>query len=466
MIPPHCTRPGNAPAVDHDRPLVAGPVPRGDVPGIDWPLLLAGPAATMELLQAQFRVCERSPQESIADGQRRQIERLAAHAHARSPLWRARLDAAGYASAGHWFEALPVLTRRELQAAGDAALALPVPAGHGRVQRLKTSGSTGTPLDIAKTDLAMLFVQAAALRESMWHRRDLRGTLATIRVGATQSSRPRWSSAYRGYDCGPAHSFDAREDVDRQLDWLDEVQPHILLSHASNLRALALRSVERGRRLERLREVRSFSEAIAVDLRQRVREAWNVPVTDLYSANETGTVALQCPDSGLYHVQAEDVLVEIIDDSGRACSEGESGRVIVTSLHNFAMPFLRYDLGDYATVGPACPCGRTLPTIAQVLGRQRNMLRLPVGRVAFPGFPMDTLVALSVIREVRMIQRSLDLVEVELVLERPLTTTEASRLAEAVRQRLRHPFEVRLTAVAQIDRSEGHKREDFLCQVI
>jgi phenylacetate-CoA ligase len=185
----------------------------------------------------------------------------------------------------------------------------------------------------------------------------------------------------------------------------------------------------------------------------------------MYSTNEVGYVALQCPVSGLYHVQSEDVMVEIVDDSGRPCSVGETGRVVVTSLHNFKMPLIRYDLGDYATVGENCHCGRTLPALERIVGRTRNMLKLPSGRTAWPGFPMDTLVRLDAIRELRMIQHSLEEIEVELVLARPLTATEETSLADAVRTRLRHPFRVRLTPVGRIERGPGHKREDFECRV-
>ncbi len=397
--------------------------------------------------------------------QAQQIDLLAAHAYANSPFWRARLTAAGMGAHADWFTSLPLLTRADARTAGPALFAHPVPPGHGDIHRLTTSGSTGTPLTIEKTDAALLFWNAMTLRDSLWHRRDLRGKLAVIRVGKTPGVASSWGPSYEGYVTGPCVMFDARSDVDTQLDWLSAEQPNVLLTHASNLRALALRGIERNVTLPQLREARSFSEQVAPDLRDKVRQAWDVPVSDLYSANEVGYVALQCPDSGLYHIQAEDVLVEIIDDDGQPCGHGESGRVIVTSLHNFAMPLLRYELGDYATVGPPCSCGRTLPTIERILGRTRNMLRLPGGRTAFPGFPMGVLAGLRVIRELKMIQHSLDEIEIELVLERPLTHNEELTLTEAVCRRLQHPFQIRLTPVPEISRGTSHKREDFECRV-
>lgn len=438
--------------------------PNSSFPGIAWPTVLQGAAATMEALQANFRESERADFEMVRQLQRQQIQILAAHAYANSPFWRARLTAAGMGSRADWFTRLPILTRAEAKAADSALFALPVPPEHGNVHRLMTSGSTGTPLTIAKTDIANLFWCAVTLRESLWHGRDIRGKHAAIRVGAQQGSASTWGRPYAGYTTGPSVVFDARSDIDAQLDWLCAEQPTVLLSHGSNLRALALRSIERKVVLSQLREARSYSEQLPPDLREKVREAWDVPLTDLYSANEVGYVALQCPDSDLYHIQAEDVLVEIIDDDGQPCGEGESGRVIVTSLHNFATPLLRYDLGDYATAGGQCRCGRSLPTIARILGRTRNMLRLPGGRTAFPGFPLGILRKLAV-REFKMIQHSLEQLEIQLVLDRPLTNDEEAALSAAICSRLQHPFRIRLTPVSEIPRGKSRKREDFECRM-
>jgi hypothetical protein len=73
------------------------------------------------------------------------------------------------------------------------------------------------------------------------------------------------------------------------------------------------------------------------------------------------------------HVAAENALVEIVDEQGRDVAPGGRGRVIVTGLNNYAMPFIRYQLGDIALAGTApCGCGRALPVITRVEGRTRN----------------------------------------------------------------------------------------------
>jgi phenylacetate-coenzyme A ligase PaaK-like adenylate-forming protein len=61
--------------------------------------------------------------------------------------------------------------------------------------------------------------------------------------------------------------------------------------------------------------------------------------------------------------------VEVLDEEGRPCAPGETGRVVATSLNNFAMPLIRYETGDTAEVGAPCPCGRGLPVLTRIMGR-------------------------------------------------------------------------------------------------
>lgn len=99
------------------------------------------------------------------------------------------------------------------------------------------------------------------------------------------------------------------------------------------------------------------------------------------------------------------------------------------------------------------------------MGRSRNMMRLPGDGTAWPGFPLSARTQLTAIRQARMIQHSFDLIEVQLVLERPRTAAEEDILRQAVRKRLGHPFEVRLSAIERIERGPGYKMKDFECRV-
>lgn len=93
------------------------------------------------------------------------------------------------------------------------------------------------------------------------------------------------------------------------------------------------------------------------------------------------------------------------------------------------------------------------------------MLRLLGGRTAFPGFPLNAMTRLPAIREIKMIQHSLEDIEIELVLARPLTSEEEADFVRAVCKRLQSSFRVKLTPVAQITRASSFKREDFECRM-
>src|SRR5262249_14466253 len=145
-----------------------------------------------------------------------------------------------------------------------------------------------------------------------------------------------------------------------------------------------------------------------------------VEVVDSYSSEELGYIGLQCPGREHYHVQAENLLVEVLRGDGSPCVAGETGRMVVTTLHNFAMPFVRYANGDYAEVGPACPCGRGLPVLTRIAGRQRNMLMRPDGVQHWPSFPTEVWGGIAPVRQLQVVQDALDHVEVRLVLPRDL----------------------------------------------
>ena len=141
----------------------------------------------------------------------------------------------------------------------------------------------------------------------------------------------------------------------------------------------------------------------------------------MYSTQEVGYITLQCPKSEHHHVQAEGVFIEILDDNGSPCRPGEMGKVIATPLHNLAMPLIRYDVGDYAEFGEPCPCGRGLPVLRRIMGRSRNLLRLPSGERIFPYFHDGLFREIAPVRQFQVVQIHPQRFDVRLVTERPLT---------------------------------------------
>jgi len=156
-----------------------------------------------------------------------------------------------------------------------------------------------------------------------------------------------------------------------------------------------------------------------------------------------------------------------VNERDEPCGPGEIGRVLITVLHNFAMPLIRYELGDYAERGAACECGRGLAESERIGGRARNMMRLADGRRLWPTFASKGTRAIAPVVQMQLVQVSLERVEARMVVERPLTPEEKRALAEVIASRwgTNLPIEVAIVEVDRIERGAGDKFEDFLCEV-
>jgi phenylacetate-CoA ligase len=466
-------------------------MPRSALNEIVWPALPDSFTATVLAVLAQLERSQWWPPDLLREVQLAQLGHLVAHASSTAPFHRERLAAAGYHEGEpltpELWARLPVLTRAEVQEAGPALRSAAVPPAHGQVREVSTSGSTGTPVAVAHTGLSQLFFGAIEVRARLWHGLELDKTFCAILnsedrpglnpEGGPGEARDAAAPAHAGlsldywpdifgtvFPTGPGGFLPIQADVARQAEWLQEQDPHYLGTFSTNAFALARHCLEHGIRLPRLERVLTGAEPLTAETRAACREAWGAAVVDHYGTREVGgNFAVQCPErEDVLHVQAEGALVEVLDDDGLACGPGEVGRVVVTPLHNFVTPLLRYALGDQAEVGPPCGCGRGLPVLARVLGRTRNMLRLPSGGSVWPSLRAGELrKTVPAVRQFQLVQRSLEGLELRLVVRRPLAVAEEAALRDWLLRRLGHRFAVAISYHDEIPRSARGKYEDF-----
>ena len=143
--------------------------------------------------------------------------------------------------------------------------------------------------------------------------------------------------------------------------------------------------------------------------------------------------------------------------------------MVVTDLHNFATPLIRYEIDDYAEVGEPCSCGRGLPVIKSVLGRVRNMLTLPSGEKLWPSyhFIFDEALGKSIpsLREAQLVQRTLRDIEVKLVVTRPVTAEEEAEAKRALGEALSDAFDFRFVYVDEMPRPRSGKFQAVLSEL-
>lgn len=418
------------------------------IPGIVWPALRQAGLARIPAVVYQLERTQWMGGDEILESQRRQLERLIRHTWEQVPFYRSRLEEAGFDPQRPlgWdvFHRLPPLARVELLENFETLQARQLPEGHGETTVRESSGSTGQVVRVLYTEPVRLMWNALTLRDHLWHRRQLSGSLFAVRAihGAKEvDSRGTRSRSWgpptdQFYRTGPASMFDCRLDPAILLAKAQRLAPRYILTFPSVIEGLARTALEKGITLPSVEHVITISEMLRPEIRAVTRKALGLSIVDMYSSVELGYMALQCPVSENYHIQSESVLVEVVDDLGRPCPPGVMGRVWVTSLLNFGSPLIRYEILDYAELGEKCSCGRGLPVLRNIHGRSRNLIRMPDGSRQRPSLWSDEWSEIAPIRQVQLIQKEIDRFEVLYVMDRGLDSGETARLEKSLTQAL------------------------------
>jgi phenylacetate-coenzyme A ligase PaaK-like adenylate-forming protein len=408
----------------------------------------------------------------LVSSQFRHVDLLADYCNRHSPFFAMRLRRAGLAPtdladpAG--FEQLPVMTRRDIQSAGEDLFCREVPPGHGHVTETRTSGSTGEPVLVRRTAVNGLFWNAMVMRDLVWHRRNLSGRLCTITALVSERAEHEdWGPPATVFArTGPMLSLPIAADVACLVQWVAEFRPNFVAMFPSTLDAFTNYCRSHDRALPHVQQVLTTSETLLPSVRAAAEELFNISVADCYSSEEFGSIALSCPVSGMYHVMSESVLAEVLDPQGRPCRPGEIGRVTVTALHNYATPLVRYDIGDMAEVVASCPCGRGLPTWRRIHGRERNLILMPNGDRVWPVLGFRLCRDVAPVLQYQLVQEDRETVEARLVVARPLSATEEDGLRALFHEWIGYPFALRFAYFeGRIPTGPTGKFEEFVCNV-
>jgi len=412
--------------------------------------------------------------DEMTQAQQYQLWRLLSHAYSSVPFYRRQWDALGirpHLDPSCW-SALPMLSRSDIQRHNNELRSRSLRHSKEVTCLHVSGGSTGQPVSVLGTARTQLYWRAITMREHCWNQRKLDGTLAVIRHLPEHRADPPfgltlrgWGAATRGITrTGPCKLLSIHTTTYEQRQWLKRINPQYLLSYPSVLVAIAREMLANQEHVPGLLQVRTFGENLDDEMREICTQAFRAPVVDNYSAEEVGNIALECPHSRKYHVQDESLLVEMLDAEGNPCPIGQPGRVLVTTLQNFVMPLIRYELGDYAVPGPACDCGRGLGVIDRILGRTRNMFLRPDGQQMWPSLralPQDCPGLATLIRQFQVVQESQSHVIANLVTAKRLNESEEDAVSRWIQQSLGWPCQVTLHYVPSIARSPRGKYEDF-----
>lgn len=195
-------------------------------------------------------------------------------------------------------------------------------------------------------------------------------------------------------------------------------------------------------------------------------ESIGVPTLSNYSAGEVGPIAYECSrNQGYFHIAHTNVIVECDNDVTVSFNGASLGRILVTHLHSYATPIIRYDIGDFAQLENQCRCGHDGPTISNIFGRGKHFVRRPDGKLL--PFYLSTRALLETIafKECRIRQTEIDTITVEIGGRENVTPDEEAKLKKLIIKATDPAFDIRIMPVKEIDWSGNPKRLFFSSSV-
>jgi len=343
---------------------------------------------------------------------RQALAAMLSHAARHSPYYREQ-DWAGRVRASQTidFRDIPVTAKRIVKQAPENFFSSFVPPEEGKVFDKHTSGSTGEPMPVRKTERHFKVNASELIRlRNGWGFADHR---RSVRVLAQERHIPLGTVKEESLPSGQRQWTIVSVDSDAVFDLLQRHSATLVITFPSVMLGVLERSLETSKPLA-LRLVSTITEVVPEQLHELVRQVPGCRHVDAYGSTEAGIIAAQCPICGAYHPADRHLLLEILAEDGRAARPGEMGRIVVTPLFNAAMPLIRYETGDYAILGKQRDCPRSSLAIERILGRERNLFTLPDGRKISPGLPASVLHELGA-RRFKLVQTTFGEVELRYI---------------------------------------------------
>jgi phenylacetate-CoA ligase len=352
----------------------------------------------------------------IAELQWLKLKALLVHCYADVPYYRERWRELGIhpddIRSLADFARLPLLTKDDIRQNFET---LQAESMRGELLFKNTGGSTGVPLRFGYTRESNDRRTAVMWRGYTWVGAAM-GRRALFLWGGAVGSPSRAHLLkdrlyHAAFNRRIVNTFGMTEsNMAAYADAIDRARPEVIVAYVGPLVRLAQWLLETGRRVHTPRSLLGAAEPLHEFQRDIIERAFGAKMYNTYGCREFMLVASECEHRDGLHVNADHLVVEL---GGERPTGGE---VIVTDLHNYGMPFIRYANGDLARpMAGDCACGRGLPRLASVDGRKLDALRTPDGHLLPGEFFPHMLKDVPGLRQYQVIQRQLDRLDISIV---------------------------------------------------
>ena len=355
------------------------------------------------------------------------------------------------------FARLPILTRAEVNEHRESLCSTDY---GGKLLPHATGGSSGVPTRFYRTIESYDWRTAAMDRVYGWTGCHL-GERAVYLWGAPVghvSTRQRIKT--RAYEFVLRHLvFNTFSQTEQRWDEIYEgaiaFRPKLIVGYVSSLQECSAYLQAKGAVLPGVKAVIAAAEPLSERTREQISQGFGAPVFNTYGSREFMSIAGECEFHNGLHINSENILVE----TALPLEDGPS-ELLITDLHNYGMPFVRYSIGDAGVLeDSSCPCGRGLPRLRSIDGRVLDLLRMANGRLVPGEFFPHLLMDAPEIIEYQVEQKSINHIVVNAVLSGPLSEKSRTLLDKEFQKVFGQTTKVEIKGVNKIPMlSSGKKR--------
>jgi phenylacetate-CoA ligase len=378
--------------------------------------------------------------EKILTLQNIRLEQLIQHAYKNVPYYRKIMEQQFLVpddiKTGTSLSRLPILTKATIRGNFDSLVARNMPSKS--LWERSTSGSTGEPLKFCSEKEKLNYAHASSQRALEWSGYKLGDKCVFIGQKREYGSRlvnikQNLKSFFERMIFIDVQSI-SEGRLDKILRKIEDFHPEYFWGYPSAIYSLADHFDKQFKSKLELKAIITIAEATYDYQRELFRKVFSCEAFSLYSATETSCIASECSSHQGYHITSENVIVEIVDHQDMPVAAGKEGRIIVTNLHNYAMPFIRYDIGDIGTISEQpCSCGRNLTLLSRLDGRVSDNILTKDGR-NIPGLALHQhfVAWLEGLIQWQIVQENTESIQVKLVLDKKYPVSHLNNLTSEI----------------------------------
>jgi len=324
---------------------------------------------------------------------------------------------------------LPVLSKRDIL---DNIQGMVNSKTHQNIYKRKTSGSTGITLSFYKEAQALAINDAIMWRCYHWYGIEVGDRQARF-WGVPVSYFPRMRERIKdlvlnririsAFDISPSS---CRSQYERLLMF----RPAYIYGYTTAIYGFCLNALQMGLDIGclGLKAVICTAEKMYPHHRELLENAFSCPIVDEYGSSENGIIAFQCKHGNM-HMMSDNLCIEFLNDKDERVNPGETGRIVITDLSSYAMPLIRYDIGDIGRPSNVvCACGSNLPLMDIIEGRKEDFIKTPEGKLVHAAYLCYTLKD-DAVQEFKMYQKCINKFLVQIVKSSSFNSSTEKQLA-------------------------------------